>query len=275
MTNYGWGPRGNLLPWVLFYGLTVWSLACGPAPSEAPAPPGPTWLARCGNQVVEAQEFQTYLEQQTHRNPRLHITPAMKRDLLEKYLEKKLLLVEANRQGVGDKPEVIKELAEMKEQILLKHLLARQQEELAKSIKVDDKELQQYYKDMTHVVHFRYAPAAGPDQAKIILNNWTKKSLAAEIFDSGEVSLATLNETWKRQILRLPVKHPQIINIDLQWFVVEVVNKREEAVLPLDQVMEQIIRDLTDRKEKEILQNWVNSLKGQNRLEINEAYNWR
>ena len=55
--------------------------------------------------------------------------------------------------------------------------------------------------------------------------------------------------------------------------MIEVVNKREEAVLPLEKVRDQIVRELTDRKEKEGLQNWVNSLKGQNRLEINPAHN--
>ncbi|MBU4447312.1 MAG: hypothetical protein KKD99_01905, partial [Proteobacteria bacterium] len=59
------------------------------------------------------------------------------------------------------------------------------------------------------------------------------------------------------------------------WFVLEVVDKREEAVLPLEKVRDQIVRELTDRKEKERLQNWVNSLKGQNRLEINPAHIWR
>ena len=42
------------------------------------------------------------LEQQTRRNPRLQITPAMKRELLERYLEKKLLLAEAGRRRLGE-----------------------------------------------------------------------------------------------------------------------------------------------------------------------------
>lgn len=275
MTKFYWGRRRHVLSWLFFFGLTALPLACGSSPAEAPAPAGPDWLARIGNQAVDAQEFQAYLEQQTRRNPRLQITPAMKRDLLEKYLEKKLLLAEADRQGLDRDPEVVKELKEMKEQVLIKHLFASKEKELAGRIKIDDKEIQKYYGEMGQARQFRYASVADSDQAKVVSDDWTQKGPPPESVDSGEVSLAALNEAWKQEILKLPLNRPQIAKIDGQWFVVEVVNKREAAVLPLEKVRDQIVRELTDRKEKERLQDWVDSLKGQNRLEINTAHNWR
>jgi len=275
MTKFCWGRRRHVLSWVFFFGLTALLLACGSSPGEAPAPAGPTWLARIGNQAVDAQEFQAYLEQQTQRNQRLQITPAMKRELLVKYLEKKLLLAEASRQRLGDQPEIIKELEEMKEQILIKHLFSLKEKELAGQIKIDKEDIKNYYRDMGQMLQFRYVLVDDPDQAKVVEAQWVQKVFTSEAVDSGEVSLAALNESWKKQILRLPLKKPQVVKIDLHWFVVEVVNKREEAVLPLEKVRDQIVRELTDRKEKERLQNWVNSLKGENRLEINEAHNWR
>jgi hypothetical protein len=275
MTKYGLSLRRKVLPWVFLCGLAVLPLACGSSPGDAPAQAEKTWLARVGNQAVDAREFQAYLEQQTGRNPRLPLTSAMKRNLLEKFIEKQLLLAEAERQGLGGQPEVIKELKGMEQQILIKHLFSRQEKELAGQVKIDNEEIQKYYSDMGQVVRFRYASIADPDRANVDLDNWTRQAPRSEVVDSGEVRLADLNENWKGQILRLPVKKPQIVKIDSQWFVVEVVQKREEAVLPLDQVREEIVRELTDRKGKVILQNWVNSLKGPNRLEINEDYSWR
>ena len=137
MTKFCWGRRRQMLSWLFILGLTALLLACGSSPGDAPAPAGPAWLARIGNQTVDAQEFQAYLEQQTRRNPRLQITPAMKRELLEKYLEKKLLLAEASRQRLGDQPEIIKELEEMKEQVLIKHLFSLKEKELAGQIKIE------------------------------------------------------------------------------------------------------------------------------------------
>lgn len=275
MTNFYSRPRRKVKAWVLLIALTALPLSCGSSPGDDPAPAGPTWLARIGNQAVDAQEFQAYLEQQTRRNPRLQITPAMKRELLEKCLEKKLLLAEASRQRLGDQPEIIKELEEMKEQILIKHLFSLKEKELAGQIKIDEDDIRNYYGDMGQMLQFQYVSAADADQAKVVVDNWVEKAPPFETVDSGEVSLAALNESWKKQILKLPLKKPQVVKIDLHWFVVEVVNKREDAVLPLEKVRDQIVRELTDRKEKERLQDWVNSLKGQNRLEINAAYNWR
>jgi hypothetical protein len=50
-------------------------------------------------------------------------------------------------------------------------------------------------------------------------------------------------------------------------------HQTEGAVLRWRKFRDQIVRELSDRKEKEGLQNWVDSLKGQNRLEINAAHN--
>ena len=156
---------------------------------------------------------------------------------------------------------------------MIKHLFSLKEKELAGQIKIDEDDIRNYYRDMGQMLQFRYVSADDPDQAKVVADQWVQKVSLSEAVDSGEVSLAALNESWKKQILTLPLKKPQVVKIDSHWFVIEVVNKREEAVLPLEQVRAQIVRELTDRKEKERLQNWVNSLKGQNRLEINAAHN--
>ena len=274
MTKFCSCLRRHVLYRVITFGLTALLLACSSPTGDAPAPATSTWLARSGDQVVEMEEFQAYLEQQTHRNPRLKITPAMKRDLLEKCLEKKLLLAEADRQNLEQDPKVIKDVKEMKEQIMIKHLFAHKEKELAGQIKIGNEEIQQYYQDMSQVLQFRYIIVDDPTQANAVVNKWAQKISASEAVDSGEVSLATLDESWSRHLLKLPPHKPQTIKIGRHWFVVEVVNKRKVEVLPLDQVREQIVGNLSSRKEKETLQNWLHSLKGQHRLEINEAHNW-
>jgi hypothetical protein len=117
----------------------------------------------------------------------------MKRELLEKYLEKKLLLAEARRQRLGDQPEIIKELDEMKEQVLIKHLLSLKGKELAWQIKVNEDDIRNYYGDMGQMLRFRYVLADDPDQAKAVAEQWVQKGSPSEAVDSGEMSLAALN----------------------------------------------------------------------------------
>jgi hypothetical protein len=176
---------------------------------------------------------------------------------------------------LGDQPEIIKELEEMKEQVLINHLFSLKAKELAGQIKIDEEDIRNYYRDMGQMLQFRYVSADDPDQAKVVAEQWVQKGSPSDAVDSGEMSLAALNESWKKQILAMALKKPQVVKIDSHWLVVEVVNKREAAVLPLEKVRDQIVRELTDRNEKEALQNWVDSLKGQNQLEINAAHNWR
>jgi hypothetical protein len=256
-------------------GIMALLLACGSAPGDDTTAAGPAWLARIGNQTVGAPEFQAYLEQQSRRNPRLQITPAVKRDLLEKYLEKKLLLAEANRRRLGEQPEILKELAELQEQVLIKHLFSLKEQELAGHIKIEESEIRKYYREMGRKMQFCYLPVDDPGRAKVVATQWAQKGSPPEAVDSGEVSLAALNDSWKKQILALPLKKPGVVTIDSHCLVVELVNQREEAGLPLEKVRDQIVRELTDRKEKEALQSWVNSLKGDHRLEINAAHKWR
>ena len=271
MTKSSRSRRRRVLLGVGILGLTALLLACGSSPGEDSAATGPAWLARIGSQTVEAPEFQAFLEQQSRRNPRLQITSAVKRDLLEKYLEKKLLLAEAKRRRLGEQPEIVKELAELQEQVLIKHLFSLKEKELAGHIKIDEKDIQNYYRDMSQRLQFLYLPVDDPDRAKVVAAQWAQKGASPEAVDSGEVSLAALNDSWKKQILALPLKKPQVVTIDSHRLVIELVNRREETGLPLEKVRDQIVRELTDRKEKESLQNWVNSLKGDHRLEINAA----
>jgi len=275
MTKFGWGRRRQGLTWLCCFGFTALLLACGSSPGDNPAQAGPDWLARIGNQTVDAQEFQAYLDQQICRNPRLHMTPALKRELLEKYLEKKLLLAEASRQRLGDQPEVRQELKEMQEQVMIKHLFSIKEKELAGKIKIDEDAISNYYKDMGRMVQFRYVSVDDPDQGRAVKDQWGQKVSLSEAVDSGEVRLASLQESWRKHILELLLKKPQVVKIDSHWFVIELVKQREETVVPSEQVRAQIVQELTDRKEKEGLQNWVNSLKGQNRLEVNPAHTWR
>jgi hypothetical protein len=274
MTWYCFSFRQALLGCIFVGGIAIFSISCGPSPGNAPGQEGKTWVARYGNHAVDAQEFQAYLDQQTRRNPRLQMAPATKRALLEKFLERKLLLAEAERQRLDFEPDVMKHLQEMKEQVLVEHLFSHKEKELAGQIRIGEEEIRSYHKTMGQAVQFQYLSLADADQAKVVMEGWTEKGAPANLIDSGKVSFATLNETWKKEILELPLQKPQIVKIGAQWVVVKVINRREEAGLPLEQVREQIVRELTDRKGKEMLQNWVNSLKGQNRLEINEAYNW-
>ncbi len=262
--------QGGVLAACLFF-----LLSCGSARLNSSSPQGPTWVARSGDRLITVKEFQAYLEQQCQRNPHLQLTPARKRELLEKYWEKKLLVAEVDRLGLNQEPEALRELQEMKEQILVKHLISRKAAEFDKQIKVSDEEIRSFYGDMRREIRFRYLPVSDPGQASEILARWKDEKPPVEMVDSGMVKLASLGEAWKQQLRGLARQKPQLLKVGSDLILVQVLEDREAPALPLDQVKEEISKELMDHKKKDLLQKWVSSLKGNGPMEINDAYDWR
>jgi hypothetical protein len=258
-----------VIRWWLLLGALNWLLACGPS---TPAPR--EWVARYGDQFLTAQEFQVYCEQQALRNPRLQLTPAQKQDLLEKLIEKKLLLSEAEKLGLANEPACRRELEEMRQQILIKNLITRQAAVLENQVKLTPEEIRSYYENLGQEIQFHYLRAATPEQAEELLGRWTKGQEPEGLLDSGPVKLATLDEHW-RKLQELPVQQPQIIKIGANLVLVQVLKKVECQPLPFDAVKEQIVQELKERHQKELLSQWVEQLKNQARVEVNRSYDWR
>ena len=250
------------------------ALCCGPSSTSAPPEAGSTWLARSGDRVITVQEFQAFLDQQCARNPILVLTPSRKKELLEKYLEKTLLMGEAEKLGLNQDPKVLEDLKDAKDQILIKHLLAHKAAEMGGQIEVTDKEINSYYEDMHRQIRFRYVAAPSPDQAKVLLAKWQAGHPPPGVVDSGVINLAGMEEVWKKRLLELPLQKPQVAQVGSDTVLVEIIAKEEMPCQPLAQLRADIIKELTDRKTKEMLQQWVNQVKAKDRIEINESYKW-
>jgi hypothetical protein len=254
--------------WLLL-GALAGIFSCGSSASESPE-----WVARFGDRVITAQELQVYLEQQSQRNPRLKLTPAQKQDLLQKYLERELLLSQAEKLGLDNDTAYKRELEEARRQILIRNLLSRQAAALEKEVKVTPEEIKSHYAGMGQEMRFRFLGALSAEHAEELLGRWRQGQVPEGLMDSGMVKLATLDDQWKK-LLELPLKEPQIIKVGGNLILVQVLERGECRTLPFDAVQDQIVQELKERKQKELLSKWVEELKQQARVEVNPAYDWR
>ncbi|MCL4501563.1 MAG: SurA N-terminal domain-containing protein [Deltaproteobacteria bacterium] len=265
----------SLLGLVLLVGGIIFGLAfCGSPPANS-SQADEAWLARMGDRVVTVREFQNYLEQQCRRNPKLPTTPAQKRKLLETYLEKEMLLQEAARLELNRDPQVQEELKEARQQILLKHLFDRQAREIEKHLAVGEDEINGYYQDLGQEIRFRYLPVEDPAKAAKIIASWNDNKVPPEALDSGVVRLSSLCEEWKKQIGELTMMKPTVVKLGSEWFVIQVVSRAKASEKPLNECRERIVKELSDRKKQEMMQNWITGLKTKNAMEINPGYSWR
>jgi hypothetical protein len=242
--------------------------SCG---ADSPSKKAPTWVVRCGSVSISPGEFQAFLQQQTRRNLNLQLTPERERELLERLVEKRLLLLEAEKLKLDQDPEFIQDLREMREQALMKRLLTKKGAELEKQATVTDEEIKRIYEQMGQEVRFRYLPVTEPQQAPKLLQEWSAGKCEGAV-ESGLVNQVRLADSWKKCLQGLQVKKPALVTMEGQPFLVELLARKEVPPPPLEKVRGEIAGELLERKKAALMQTWIRSLKGKNFLELNEDY---
>lgn len=254
-----------------FLALAVAVLGVNGCESNSKSTQSQAWVARCGQVTISAQEFQAFLQQQTRRNQGLQLSPRLKRKLLERLVEKKLLLQEAEKLKLDQDPKFVQDLQEMRDQALMKRLFAKKAAELEKQATVTDDEVRRYYEELGEGVRFRYLPVTKPAQVQKLIREWSAGRCEGAV-DSGMVNEASLREHWKICLQGLPTKKPELVSLEGKPFLVELLERKELTPPPLGQVRKEISRKLLARKKAALMQAWVNSLKEKNPIKINEAY---
>jgi hypothetical protein len=254
---------------VILLGLVLASLSCGsPDSSSSASPPAPKGGHSGAGPRFSAPEFEAYLAEQCRRNPQLRLSPQLRQGLQAKFLERKLLVAEAEARGLPQDPEVRREWGEAREQILIKNLLTRKAAELGGEIKITEAEIRRFYEEMGREIHFRYWVAPDARQAREALARWREGQAPAGLEDSGILKWAALEEGWTQRLWGLPLKEPQLLEVGSEYILVEVLNRRNAPTPPLEEVKGEILRELTQRRNQALLQTWINGLKEKARGEM-------
>jgi len=101
-----------------------------------------------GDIRVTAEEFENALAESRYEEN----DPAQRREFLDAFIARKLILKEAERKGLDKDPEFLKSLQLFWEQSLLKLVIAKRMDEATGSIKVEQKEINKYY--LQHKLEF-------------------------------------------------------------------------------------------------------------------------
>ena len=73
---------------------------------------------------------------------------AKRREFLDTFISRKLMLLEAEKMGLDKDPQFLQNIQLFWEQSLLKLVLQRKMNELSSTIKIDDKEVRDFYKQI-------------------------------------------------------------------------------------------------------------------------------
>ncbi len=123
--------------------------AAAPAP-QAPAPAAPKpediVLAKVGPSVVTEADFEAVMAQLPQQQQMMvQIVQGAKEELVNRIAERKLLALEAEKQGLEKSPDFQRALAQTREDLLAREYLRSQSPVLQEKMKITDADLQAYY----------------------------------------------------------------------------------------------------------------------------------
>lgn len=245
-------------------------------------------VARVGDDVITDQQIEQFIKQlppqvSTHYSPR-----EIRKEIAEGFLSMKMLAWEAKRRGLDKREDVQLRIATLQDQALAREI----EEELRKSIKVDEPELRKYYDEHKERyspgprVHLREIVVPTEADAKNVLEKLDKgadfartaqqlsrDASAGKGGDMGWVTPDSLDPALKNAVAGL--KEGQVsraVKTQKGYSVVKAENIIAGRDRPYDQVKTSIERLVMREKLNKAVEDMRNDIKKKAKVELDEKY---
>jgi EpsD family peptidyl-prolyl cis-trans isomerase len=209
------------------------------------------------------------------------------KQFLERLVRRELLLQEAEKQKIGDRPEVAEQVAALRRDLMLRALL---QEEVGAKVKVEEKEAQEYF--AAHPEEFsgdqvrvRHILVRTEEEAKDVLERGKKErfeALAKELSkdattaanggDLGYLRREQVFPAFAEAAFALktgevggPVKTP------FGYHIIKLVDRKKGKPFTFEQIKEQLRRRLIDERQNERYQEWIKGLEASAKITREES----
>ena len=237
-------------------------------------------VARINNYCLTVDDFKSEV-MIAESNRSLSIDAAeLKQELLQKLINKELLIQEAQKLNFDKEKPFMKEIERYWEQALLKFLFKKKSDELNSTIQVSKPEIEKEYQRMgkrffVQILILKNKSAA--DKLSGAGENFEqiKNSLKTEIISEqgplwvsvGDLplNLEDLLYSLKSAQVSAPVKYyPD------NWTIIKVLNEDAVSIEPLGKIAGQINFDLLKRKNAAALEKWLEEIRNNARVKINQ-----
>jgi len=213
--------------------------------------------------------------------------PGGMRDLLEQFIRQLLLLQEARKIGLESDPEVVKQIEELKKQVLIREIIKR---EIIEKVQVSDEEIQKEYNANPTLytepeqVKARHIMVSSREKAEAILEELKtgrpfdevarEKSESPDALSGGAMGYirrGDLDPEIERILFELaPGNYSDIVEINDGFHIFFVEEHLKPRLKELSEVREEIVARLTPRKQQEAFEKWIEELKSKAEIAIIE-----
>lgn len=241
---------------------------------------GPVVL-KINERSYTAADLEREITQELRRAPRemqqLLASKEGQKQFLDRLVRRELLLQEAEKRKIGERPEVADQVAALRRDLMLRAIL---QEEVSAKIAVEDKDAQEYFR--AHPEEFsgesvraRHILVKTEEEAKQILERLAKMEPFEELArtlskDSGTASKGGDLEYFRREEM-LPefgkaafaLKAGEVsgvVKTPFGYHIIKLVDRKKGQPATYEQVKDQLRRRLFDERQNQRFQEWIKGL---------------
>lgn len=267
-------------------------VVCGAVVAEETVAPTPETRSAERKVVAEVNGEPIYLddlERVWNNLPEAYRTqfPGGMKDLLEQFIRQVLLLQEARKAGLESDPEVVRQIEEIKKQILIREIIKR---EIIDKVQVSEEEIQKEYNanpaqyTEPEQVKARHIMVSSREKAEAVLAELQagrpfeevarEKSESPDALSGGSmgyIKRGDLDPDLEKVLFELaPGSYSEIIEINDGFHIFLVEEHIKPRLKELSEVREEIIARLTPQKQQEAFEKWIENLKSKAEIAIIE-----
>lgn len=208
------------------------------------------------------------------------------KQMLEELAGRELLVQEAEKKKIGDRPEVMERTKEFRRRMLLETLL---DEEIVQKVTVEDQEVKAYYK--AHPEEFsneriraRHILVQTEDEAKKVLDRLKEEKfedLAKEVSldkasgaNGGDLNYfgrGQMVPEFEKAAFALKVGQTSgIVKTQFGYHIIRLVDRKTSEPAKFEQVKDRLKQKLVNEKQRKRFDEWLASLKQGAKIQIQE-----
>lgn len=265
-------------------------LACGKDGGNAKSQ-GPTIL-KVNDWSYTADDLEREIGQELRRAPRelqpFFASKEGQKQFLDRVVRRELLVQEAEKRKVGERPEVAEQVANLRRELMIRSLV---QSEIADKVKVEDKDIQDYFDSHADefsgdTVRIRHILVQTEDEAKDVKARLAKNepfedlakkmsrdpNSAAKGGDLGYMGREQMLPDFAKAAFALKVNEvSDIVRTPFGFHVIKLVDRKKGQPMTFEQVKGQLQRRLLDERQSQRFQAWLKELEGGAKITRNEA----
>jgi hypothetical protein len=216
-------------------------------------------VAYVNNEPIFASDLKRSMALKAQQDPLLITTPDVQQEQLDIMIDRKLIIQEALQKGLARQDSFVETIKTFWEQTLIRELIDFKKKEFQNYLYVTDKEIKQYYDNLTKRVTFKVLKSRNKQDIDDVYNKIKEnKPVETDSWDTiGPIGYDDIASNVLYEAFGLQEGEFKIIEEPPSYYLVTAVGKLDIALKPLETLRPQIEKRIRVIKEQRLFDEWL------------------